>query len=133
MILDFDELRRGQPLKTKPVEEQNIESKFYRLGYQTSKLESDRALFEREKQLSQQELEQARQALMDMQIRQAAAAASAGAVDVGIATGMGMAGMPIGQPGMPPGMPPGMGAPPPMVNEAPPQGPMDLMAAYQQM
>jgi hypothetical protein len=130
MKLDFGMLSKGQPLKTKSTEEASIDSKFYRLGYQNARLDADRQIFEQQKQMTMQELEAARQALLNAQLEQASMAAQ-------------MQG-PMGPPGtmMPPpamgGAPMPMGAPPMPAGAAPPgqalpPGVGDMMGAYSGM
>lgn len=128
MNLDFDELSSGQPVKTNASKEEKTDSKFFRLGFQTSQLAAERQIHEKQVAQDGQQIAMAMQELMNAQARMAAQMGAAGGVQAGLQAGMGMAGMgPQGQPmgGPPMGGPPMGGAPMGAPGGAPP---MDMMA-----
>lgn len=61
----------GQPLKG--AKKDPLDERMFRIGFQTAKLEADRAQFESEKAQAQTELQAALQQLMSMQVQSAAA------------------------------------------------------------
>lgn len=135
----FEEFMGGFPVKSTEATKDTMDGKAYRLGYQSAKLETDRAKLNEEKILFEQQKAAVIQQLLNAQAQMAtmmgANAGASAALNAVPGMGGGMPPMPGGA--MPPmdmgvggGMPP-MGGAPPMdmgMPPAPPTPPVPMPA-----
>lgn len=115
----FEDFMGGFPVKSTEATKDTMDGKAYRLGFQSAKLENDRAKLNEEKILFEQQKAAVIQQLLNAQAQMATMMGASAGATAGLSTGLGMSGTPIGpggQIGAPPtgGMPPMGGGMPPM-------------------
>lgn len=112
-VFSFEDFMGGFPVKSTEATKDTMDGKAYRLGYQSAKLENDRAKLNEEKVLFEQQKAAVIQQLLSAQAQMSSMMGATAGATAGLSAGLGMGGVPVG-PGGEIGAPPMGGGMPPM-------------------